>query len=216
MNESESPRRERLSAADFRFLAVCLLLLAGTVWFSARYFHRAFPEASIDFRVTGAEARTVAQRFLSGENLSTEGYREASRFDFDNQAKTFLERELGLEEANALMGSRVRLWRWSWRWFRPREKEEFRVEVTPGGEIAGFLHQIPEEAARPSLPPDEARALAERFLRERMGRDPAGLDFVEGAATARPARTDHAFTWKERDFEVREATYRVEVTVLGN
>jgi hypothetical protein len=48
---------ERLRRADFRFLAVCLLLLAATVWFSARYFYRAFPEASIDFRVTREQAR---------------------------------------------------------------------------------------------------------------------------------------------------------------
>ena len=43
---------ERLRRADLRFLAICFLLLTATVWFSARYFYRAFPEASIDFRVT--------------------------------------------------------------------------------------------------------------------------------------------------------------------
>lgn len=208
--------RERLQAADYRFLAVCLALLAGTVWFSARYFHRAFPEASIDFRVTSAEARQIAGRFLVAQDLATEGYREASRFDFDNQAKTFLERELGLDRAGALMGSRVRLWRWSWRWFRPQEKEEFRVDVTPGGEVAGFSHQLPEEAARPSLPAAEARTRAEEFLRARMERDPAQLEFVEGASHSRPARTDHVFTWKEREFEAAGADYRIEVTVLGS
>ena len=29
-----------------------------------------------------------------------EGYRQAAQFDYDNEAKTFLERELGLEQAN--------------------------------------------------------------------------------------------------------------------
>jgi membrane protease YdiL (CAAX protease family) len=32
----------------------------------------------------------------------------------------------------------------------------------------------------------------------------------------RPARTDHLFTWKERGFNLKDATYRVEVTILGN
>ena len=210
---------ERLRRADFRFLAVCLLLLTATVWFSARYFYRAFPEASIDFRVTREQARAQAESFLAAQGLHLNGYRQASRFNYDDTAKTFLERELGLDRANRLMGSRVRLWRWSWRWFRPLQKEEFRVDVTPTGELAGFEHEIPEAAARPSLPTDRARAVAERFLREVMHRDPAGLDFVEGASVTRPARTDHTFTWKERDFDTfvgHDATYRLEVTVLGS
>ena len=210
---------DRLLRGDYRFLAICLLLLAGTVWFSARYFQRAFPEASIDFRVTREHARAQAESFLAGQGLHVDGYRAASRFSYDDTAKTFLERELGLDRANRLMGSRVRLWRWSWRWFRPLQKEEFRVDVTPAGELAGFEHEIAEAAARPSLPADQARAVAERFLREAMHRDPAGLDFVEGSSVTRPARTDHTFTWKERDFEGlvgHDATYRLEVTVLGS
>ncbi|MBZ5595385.1 MAG: CPBP family intramembrane metalloprotease [Acidobacteriia bacterium] len=208
--------RERLTAGDLRFLFICLALLVLTVWFSATYFYKAFPEASIDFRVTRDEARLLAERFLSAQGHDLRGYREASRFSFDDSAKTFLERELGLEAANGLMGSHVRLWSWSHRWFRPQQKEEYRVDITPAGETAGFDHQIPEAAPRPSVTPEQARALAESFLRMKMGRDPGALEFVEASAVSRPARQDHVFTWKERNFEIREATYRMEVTVLGN
>jgi len=207
---------ERLRGTDIRFLSVCCLLLAATVWFSARYFYRAFPEASIDFRVTRDQSRARADAFLAAQGLRVNGYRSASRFNYDDTAKTFLERELGLEQANRLMSSRVRLWRWSWRWFRPLQKEEFRVDITTAGEPAGFEHEIPEAAARPSLPADEGRALAERFLRDSMHRDPAALDFVEGSSVTRPARTDHTFTWKERGFDIHDSTYRFEVTILGS
>src|SRR5579883_2776853 len=91
--------KERFEAADFRFLAICAILLAGATWFSVRNFYRAFPEASIDFRVSRAEGETLAARFLSGQGYRLGGYREASSFNFDNSAKTFLERELGLEKA---------------------------------------------------------------------------------------------------------------------
>ncbi len=207
--------RERLRPADFRFLLVCVLLLAATVWFSATYFHRAFPEASIDFRVTREQARTLAENYLAAQQLRVNGYRQASRFSYDESAKTFLERQLGLDRANRLMGGRVRLWRWSWRWFRPQQKEEFRVDVTPAGDPVGFQHEIPEAAARPSVAAEQARAVAERFLRETMHRDPGGLDFVEGSTIARPARTDHVFTWKDRDFDIEDATYRIEITIQG-
>jgi membrane protease YdiL (CAAX protease family) len=207
---------ERLRASDFRFIAICLAMLAGTAWFSVSNFHYAFPEASIDFRVNRQDALSLAGMFLSGQRCRVADYREASRFSFDDEAKTFLEREMGLERANQIMGSRLHLWRWSYRWFRPQQKEEYRVDVTTGGEIVGFEHQIAESDARPSLTPEQARAMAEEFLRKQFHRDPATLEFVEGSSVTRPARTDQVFTWKERDFNLKDATYRIEVTILGN
>jgi membrane protease YdiL (CAAX protease family) len=208
--------KERLSGSDYRFIGVCLALLAATVWFSAGNFYRAFPEASIDFQVNRDGARDLATRFLSVQDYQTSDYRTAAQFDYDDEAKTFLEREIGLERANQLMGSRIRLWRWKYRWFRPLQKEEFRVEITPRGELAGFQHELPEDAARPAAGSDQARAAAEAFLRDRMSRDPATLDFLEEADVTRPHRIDRTFTWKERGFEVHDATYRISVTVLGN
>ena len=208
--------RERLNGNDYRFVAICLALLGATVWFSARNFYRAFPEASIDFKVNRDGARTLAGNFLGAQGYRVADYRNASQFDFDDDAKTFLERVAGLEQANRLMGSRIRLWRWKNRWFRPLQKEEFQVEVTPRGELAGFEHELAEDAARPDVSSGQARVLAETFLRTRLGRDPASLDFVEQADVARPHRVDRTFTWKERDFELHDATYRIAVTLLGN
>jgi membrane protease YdiL (CAAX protease family) len=208
--------KERLRASDYRFILICALLLAATTWFSVRNFYRAFPEASIDFKVSRASARDIAERFLRDQGYHLEDYRQAAQFTFDDQAKTFLERELGLERANQIMGSRVRIWRWAYRWFRPLQKEEYNVEITPAGQLAGFQHEVPEDAARPTATPAEARALAEDFLRTRLGRDPATLDFVESTNVARAHRIDRTFTWKERDFQLDDATYRFEITILGN
>jgi membrane protease YdiL (CAAX protease family) len=208
--------KDRLLARDYRFIAICLALLAATTWFSVRNFYRAFPEASIDFRVNRDQAESLAFQFLAQQGYHAESYRHAASFTFDDTAKTFLEREAGLEQANQMMGTRVRLWRWSNRWFRPQQKEEFRTEITPRGETVGFSHEIAEDAARPAIPSTDARTLAENFLRTRMQRDPGSLDFVEGSEVARPHRTDRVYTWKERDFNFKDAVNRVEVTLLGN
>ena len=208
--------KERLRAGDYRFILICAALLAGTTWFSVRNFYRAFPEASIDFKVSREDARILAAKFLGGQGYALAGYRQAAQFSFDEQAKTFLEREAGLERANRLMSTRVRLWRWSYRWFRPLTKEEFTAEITPTGALAGFQHSIAENDARGSATADQARAIAEEFLTTRMGRAAETLEFVEGSDVARPHRVDRMFTWKERDFALRDATQRVEVTVLGN
>jgi membrane protease YdiL (CAAX protease family) len=114
------------------------------------------------------------------------------------------------------MGTRVRLWRWAYRWFQPGRKEEYRVDITPTGQFVGFEHQLPEDATRPAATPEQARALAEEFLRARLDRDPASLDFVEASEIDRAHRTDRTFTWKERDFNLHDAANRVEVTLYGN
>src|ERR1019366_2366107 len=102
--------KQRLRAPDYRFILICAALLGATTWFSVRNFYRAFPEASIDFKVSREDARAVAGKFLSDQGSRLEGYRQAAQFTFAEQAKTFLERELGLERANRIMGTRVRLW----------------------------------------------------------------------------------------------------------
>ena len=48
--------KERLEGGDYRFIAICLALLAASVWYAAGNFYRAFPEASIDFRVSRGDA----------------------------------------------------------------------------------------------------------------------------------------------------------------
>jgi len=208
--------KERFVPSDYRFIAICAVLLGACVWYTAGNFYRAFPEASIDFRVSRADAKPIAAQFLEAQGYHFEGYRDASSFTYDDDAKTFLEREAGLEKANQLLGTRVHLWRWAFRWFRPQQKEEFRADVTPGGLVVGFEHKIAEDAARPDVTPDEARTLAESYLRTRVHREPAALDFVESSSITRPHRTDRTFTWKERDFDVHDGTYRIAVTLLGN
>ena len=207
---------ERLRAVDYRFILICAALLALTTWFSAGNFYRAFPEASIDFKVSREEAQVLAARFLGDQGYALTGFRQAAQFSYDEQAKTFLEREAGLERANQLMGSRVRLWRWSYRWFKPLTKEEYTAEITPTGQLAGFDHELAETDARGAATTLEARAMAEQFLTARIGRRLDSLEFVEANDVARPHRVDRTFTWQERDFNLRDATLRVEVTVLGN
>jgi membrane protease YdiL (CAAX protease family) len=208
--------KERFVPADYRFIAVCLALLGACVWFTAGNFYRAFPEASIDFRVSRAEAQTRAQQFLESQGFVLGAYRVASSFSYDDDAKTFLEREAGLERANRLMGTRVRLWRWAFRWFQPQHREEFRADITPAGDFVAFDHELAEDTARPDITAEQARTLAEYFLLARAHRKLDTLEFVESSSVTRPHRTDRVFTWKERDFDIHDGTYRIAVTILGN
>ena len=205
----------RLDRGDLRLLLACAALTLIGLAVGARFFYDAFPEATIDFDLTRGEAREKAASFLEDRGFDLDGYRQAALFRYDDLTKTFLERELGLEGASALIDDPVRLWRWSNRWFRERQKEEFRVEHTTTGDLVGFRRLIEEEAAGDSLSQPQARALAQDFLSQAMDLDLERLEFVEAETTERPNRVDHAFTWKLAGFEVSEASYRYRVGVQG-
>ncbi|MBZ5640031.1 MAG: CPBP family intramembrane metalloprotease [Acidobacteriia bacterium] len=207
---------EKLDRRDLRLIVACVVIGAVSLVVGIRYYFLAFPEASIEFRVTKESSRPVATSFLGRMGVATSGYRHAAVFGFDDQQKTFLERELGVEESNRLLATTVRLWRWKHRWFRPLQKEEASVEVTTKGEVVGFRHLLAEDVAGADLPVEAARKAAETFLAETVGRPIDRLSFVEGSLEKRPHRTDHSFTWKVKGSEVHGADYRVEVGIAGS
>ena len=206
----------KLTRKDLAFIGGCVLVAAVSLAVGVHYFYQAFPEASIDFRVTRDEAKVQAADFLAARGFDLADYRHSAIFRYDNQTKTFLERELGLEGATQVIGDPVQLWRWSNRWVRELEKEEFQATVTTSGELVSFSHLIEEEAPGASLEEAEARRLAETFLTGELGRDLAALDFVEAQAQERPNRIDYTFSWKLRDFAVGEAHYRFYVRIQGD
>jgi membrane protease YdiL (CAAX protease family) len=207
---------EKLQRGDFRLIAACIVIAAISLFVGVRYYFLAFPEASIEFRVTRESSAPVAESFLKRMGLETAAYRHAAVFGFDDEQKTFLERELGVAESNRLLETTVRLWRWQHRWFRPLQKEEMAVDVTTKGEIVGLRHLLPEDAAGAGLAPEDARKIAERYLVESMARPLDTLSFVEASSEKRPHRTDHTFTWKVTGSEVHGADYRVQVGVAGD
>src|SRR5207249_2199592 len=200
--------RNKLTAVDYRTIAIVVVIAAVSLGVSVKYFWRAFPEAAIDIRVNRDESTPIAQKFLSDRYPSAirdyhsafqpEGYRHAAIFAYDDDTKLYLERTQGLERLNQLTRGPIHLWRWAHRWFRPQQKEELRTDVTPTGVVVGFEHQIPEAVAGANLDQPSARSIAEQFLRDAMKRDLSDLEFVGAESNKRPARTDHTFTWKQK------------------
>lgn len=220
--DSSFQSESRLTGKDVRALA--LWLLAGVIGaaFAFQYFFAAFPEASVDFRVTRGQAVEKARSTLAEIGLDVAGYQSSVVFQVDQDAKTYLEREVGLEQANRLMASELTAWWWDVRFFRPRQQEEFRVKVDPAGRVVGLTHTMEEARAGARLESDAARALAETLLRERLQLDLAAYEYLPGEAnpTDRPNRRDWSFTWERRIPALveagKDAPYRLRVTVQGD
>jgi membrane protease YdiL (CAAX protease family) len=207
---------ERLTSSEKRALLLWVLVAIAGAVFASKYFFRAFPEASVDFRVSRNEALRRAQDFVSslGENVG--GYRSVIVFDVDEDAKTYLERELGLSEANQLMAAQLKIWYWDVRFFRPQQEEEFHVRVTPAGSIAGYSHKIEEARPGAALDRGAAQNIAQNFLVSRLGEDPNAWEFLPEERTQRPNRVDWAFTWERRGLRAKDAPYRLRVILQGD
>jgi membrane protease YdiL (CAAX protease family) len=206
----------RLRRPDYRDIIIIALLAAGSLAVALKYFSRAFPEASITFRVDRDESGVIARRFLDARGLTVSRYQHAAIFNYDDDTKLYLEQTQGLEAMNRLARGPVHLWRWQHRWFRPEQKEELRVAVTPLGEVVGFDHVLAETAPGANLEEPAARSIAEQFLTGVMKRDLADLEFVESQANKRPARTDYTFTWKQKSVKLGDGSLRVAVEVAGD
>jgi membrane protease YdiL (CAAX protease family) len=206
----------KLTSSDGKTIVVGILIAAFSLAIGVKYFTHAFPEAAIQFRVNRDDSAPLAQKFLAERGFKLDGYRHSAAFDYDDQAKVYLERTQGLERMNRLTRGPVHLWHWSHRWFKPQQKEEFRVDLTPAGDVVGFGHDIPEAAPGAALDQASARTLAETFLNQVIGRNLADLEFVETQTEKRPARTDHDFTWKQKSVDLGDGSLRIEVEVDGD
>src|SRR5580704_2028914 len=186
---------ERLDRNDAKVLLLWILAGILGAYVAYTHFFQAFPEASVDFKVPRADAQAVARQFAVAQGAQLGGYDSSIVFDVDDTAKTYLEREVGLQQANQMMENEIHIWYWQTRFFRPLQKEEWDVRVDPAGGIVGYQHQLEEAAPGARLERAAAQAAAESFLRDTMHDDLSRYDFREEEAnfTDHPNRRDWSF-----------------------
>jgi len=208
----------RLTGSEKRALVLWVLLGIVGVVFAQKYFFRAFPEASVDFKVSRNEAVARGEKFIGSLGEDVSGYQSAIVFAVDDNAKTYLEREVGLQQANRLMSSELNIWSWEVRFFRPQQEEEFKVYVSPAGNIVGYEHAVPEARAGTTLTKDNAEKKAQEFLSGKLGVNLNDWNFLPEEANSQQLtnRTDWNFTWEKRNFRAKDAPYRLRVTLQGN
>ena len=208
----------RLTGSDKRALLLWILCGALGLAFAHHYFFRAFPEASVDFKITRSEALNHARDFVQGQGENIDGYQSSITFQVDDNAKTYLERELGLQDANRLMSSQLNIWFWDVRFFKPLQEEEYRVRISPAGRVVAYSHKIEESRRARSLSREEAVAAAQQFLQSKLGTNLENWNFLPDQANSevRPNRLDWSFTWERKDFKAKDAPYRLEVGMQGD
>ena len=174
---------------------------------------RVFPSASIDLKYSREQIAQQARDRAKICGYKTESTIESTTFTFFNESKTFLEYELGLDEANRLMKDKVPVWSWTTRYCKQNDLEQFRVWLSPTGKLLAFMHSFEDERAMPSIKHEEALARAQNFLEKEVSRPMAGLKLVSDKTPTQAHRDDHSFTWEDssegNDFKGAKLRYYV-------
>lgn len=199
-----------------RMTLVLALLAAGGLLAFVKLYDRAFPQASIDIKVSRSEAQAKAEQYLEQRGFRLTDYQTAAIFDGDSPAAIYLQKTQGMERANQLMRSEVPVWFWYCRWFKPLQKEEYRVNVSPSGAIVRFARELEEDRAGANLEQAAARQIAEEFARTAGGVNLADYELVDSSSERRKNRTDHTFVWKKKNYSIAEGELRFQVDIQGD
>jgi membrane protease YdiL (CAAX protease family) len=186
-------------------------------------YPRVFPEASIDLTITPRQAEQIGRDALRQlrPDLDLSDWRSAVKFAWDSNAKFYLEKTLGLAQANTVMREQVSVWFFEGVWKREGERTRYWARVSPSGRVVGAGVQIPEEMLGASLPRDAARQIAEQFLREQLQVDLRAWRLLNAFEYQRPNRRDYTFVYEHRTRKYpadspTPATLRLSISVAGD
>lgn len=137
-------------------------------------------------------------------------------FSYDDDAKSFLEYELGVAKANELMVKEIPVWYWRVRLVRELQQEELRVWINPEGKLAGVDHDFENDREIPSLTHEQAEKAARKFVEEEAGNSLDGFELIKDEESQKPKRKDHSFTFEDTKKDYKGAKLRVFVGLAGN
>lgn len=210
--------RDNLRVNQKNFLSIPVLILLGILGLVlfVLFHDKVSPTASIDMRVSREQVQNLGENYLKDRGFNIQGFHKTIVFDSDELAAVYLQKTQGVESANQLMRSEVPIWYWSLRYFKPLEKEEYRVLVSPKGDLVGFDRLLEEDKEGKNLEARQAEDIALGFLKDKVLVDLSSYEQVEASSDKKKARTDHHFVWKKKSFKVVEGENRLSVEVQGD
>lgn len=202
---------------SFEHILLILLAVGGLIVYIFLY-DTVFPSGAIDFRYSRGEVVKIGEEFLEKNDIDLEGYKQSTIFGADDNASVYLSKNLEVSGLNKLVNTgKVPVWRWELRWFKPGEKREYRLHITPEGEVVGFSMLLPEDEKGENLSGEEAKDIALKEFKMLHPTDIEKWELLEESSEKLPNRTDHHFVWENKEVTYGEkGKMRVSVDIAGN
>ncbi len=198
-------------------ILITVLGIAGMI-FAASFMNEALPDAALDLKYSRQKITELTQSRLAGLGFEASDYQYSLWFSETRMASFFLQQTLGVRESNQkIRAEKLPIYSWGARWFKPQQKEEFYLNLSPQGDLVGFQHIIAEDAPGTNISQEQAQAQAEAFLGANTDWGQSRWERIEASSVTQPGgRVDHTFMWKSLDYSVGESELRYQVGIQGD
>jgi hypothetical protein len=206
---------EKRFRLDIVLIALIVIAIFGASIYALKE-KEAFPEASIDLKLSKREILDRTLDWARKLNFRKDKLITSTGFSFDNDAKNYLELELGQKRANELMKSEIPMWWWRTRLCKEFDQDQFYTLISPTGKLICLSNTLQNDKALPSVTQDQAKEIARDFVEKQAGIPLTDYTIVTNSTSSLPHRKDHDFTWEDRKHAYGDAYLRVSVTISGN
>jgi len=185
-------------------------LAAGVLFFFSVPFLWPLPDA--DLVADRSEVEAQARAALASRGFDVTEWQTATSVGIDRRVLDYVQRELGVERAQALVRAGFPVVDYDVRFKKRNETTSYVVSLHPGGGVVRFSRVVEDEFPGASLSAEQAEVLAREALTG-IGLDMADWSPRSTTEVDRPHRRDHGFTFERvliAELGVRErATVRV-------
>ncbi len=200
----------------WRLIALLLAFGVSGFLFFLTQRNTAFPEASIDLKISRVEISNAVDNWARKLDYPTRENISSLVFSYDDNALSYLQNRFGAAKANLIAKDMVPIWYWASRRCKEYDPEKIEVDLSPSGKLVRISHEIPNDRELVSINHEDAKKLAESFLEKNADVSLSCLKLVEDDQTSNVKRTDHSFVWESTIVKFGEAKPRFDVSLSGN
>ncbi|MDZ7289999.1 MAG: SpoIIE family protein phosphatase [candidate division KSB1 bacterium] len=203
----------------FRHFALTIFALIGVV-LGVYLMPQINPFFASRPEVTRSQARAIVDECLERQNFDVSDFYCDAIYIYDHSGLDYLMGAFGVKPIIELgREDRLPLSYWQFDFYRnvPKDQQQelYRVLVSPSGKLVGFMHVLPDSAARDTLSAEAALQLAQHTLQNWPDIQFADFKLEQSTSTKKLKRTDHRLVFVRQHASLGEGAEVVGVQVAG-
>lgn len=205
-------------------LYILAVLAVLSIVYSIFSFGTAFPIVNVKITADKTRILNLSDSLNQELSLMPQGSQSVAIFDTDSRFKNYVELEAGnkdsagVEVFQKIVDSGIyHPYSWRVRQFNPNEIQECHYVFSPEGEFLGFQIILPDTLPGADLEKIDLEDLLKNDARASLLPDLDNYELFETSSELKESgRRDHVLTYKMKNKEVGEATYRLIIKISGD
>ena len=184
---------------------------------SVLLYGAAYPTVTFEDALLRRDVVPRARAWLATAGYNTRGLDTATTFRTDVWSRRYFEERFN-PGGTAVWGTGIcaHVWQWYVRFYRPGQEREFRVFLSPGGDLVELYCAVPELEPAPPLDRARARQVADRFAARCVGDKLQHYRLDRRYLSTLPRREDYSLVWVRELRTFGHAKVELRITVTGD